>query len=119
MKAKVQYNDFVGTAAADISDHTNLTIFLQSRGVDMERYNAIGAKFYSGERGFFSASIICIDKNCGEGENPIIEITFESDISRDEFFSLFKRFSVIITQEDFNSQEIRDAITIDDRGGEE
>lgn len=61
MKASVQYNDFIGTSAADISDHTNLNEFLASRGVDTDRYNAIGASFYVGYSDFFSASIICID----------------------------------------------------------
>ena len=45
MKASTQYNDFVGTTAADISDHSNLTDFLNGRGVDTERYEPIGASF--------------------------------------------------------------------------
>lgn len=58
MKASTQYNDFEGTAAADISDHSNLTDFLNSRGADTERYDPIGASFYHGYANFFSGSII-------------------------------------------------------------
>ena len=45
MKASTQYNDFVGKAVTDISDHSNLIIYLNSRGVDTERFEPIGANF--------------------------------------------------------------------------
>jgi hypothetical protein len=48
MKASTQYNDFIGTSAADISDHSDLNEYLSSRGVDIDRYIAIGASFYAG-----------------------------------------------------------------------
>lgn len=121
MKASVQYNDFVGTAAADISDHISLNKFLEDRGVDIERYNAIGAEFYSGEGDFFTASIICEDKQTEVGENPIVSIGFEAEFTSEEFFSLFKRFDVIIAKAhgNYQNQEIRESIDFDDRQSNE
>jgi len=78
MKASVQYNDFIGTAAADISDHTSLNEFLGSRGVDLVRYNAIGARFYASYNDGFRASIICIDnQKSSEKGRYIVSLSFE------------------------------------------
>lgn len=71
MKASVQYNDFIGTSAADISDHTDLNKFLSSRGVDTDRYDAIGASFYVCYSDFFSASVICIDQEQSTSDKSI------------------------------------------------
>ena len=99
MKATTQYTDFEGTAAADISDHSDLTKFLNSRGVDTNRYAPIGAEFYHGYKDFFSSSIICIDNQKSTADKPhIASISFEGEFDHNEFFDLFKRFKVIITQ---------------------
>lgn len=45
MKAYVQYNDFLGTAAADISDYTTLEKYLNGINVDTNRYHPIGLNF--------------------------------------------------------------------------
>ena len=117
MKADVQYNDFIGTSAADISDHTDLNKYLESRGVDTNRYNSIGARFYSSYDFSFSASIICIDKQKSTTEKQhIVSISFEKDIDRDEFFDLFKRFNVVITTQfgAYENKEIDERITIEE-----
>lgn len=122
MKASVQYNDFIGTSAADISDHTNLRDFLDSRGVDTDRYEAIGASFYAGYSDFFTASIICIDNEQSTADKKhIVKIGFESKFDKDEFFDLFKRFDVVITKkhDGYHDQEIDDEISIDDREQDE
>lgn len=95
MKAEVQYNDFTGTAAADISDHTNLKRFIEKKGIDVENYEAFGASFYSSYSDFFTASIICRDLS--KTEKPYI-VEFNFNLTKDEFFKLFKRFNVIITE---------------------
>jgi len=122
MKATVQYNDFVGTAAADISDHFSLSDFLKSRNVDTERYDAIGVEFYCGYSDFFSVSILCVDKERSTVEKRyLVNIGFEKKITKDEFFDLFKRFNVVITQKygKYESLEIEESITLDDRGEED
>lgn len=117
MKAKVQYDDFTGTSAADISDHTNLNKFLGSRGVNTDRYVAIGASFYAWYDDFFSPSIICIDKEqSNEEKKHIVKIGFESGFNKQEFFGLFKRFEVIICEKygGYDDQEIDGHITVED-----
>lgn len=96
MKAITQYNDYLGTAAADKSDHFFLSDYLKGRGVDTERYNPIGVEFYSGDSGYFSYSFICEDTESDE-PNKAVKIKFESKDTYEDFFSLFKRFNVIIT----------------------
>ena len=99
MKAETQYNDFYGTAAADISDHTTLELFLKEKGVDTKRYEAVGVSFYSSYERFFTASIICIDNNKSSDSNKhITSIDFEEDILDKDFFKLFKRFNVMVTK---------------------
>jgi len=118
MIAHTQYNDFIGTSAADISDHTNLDNFLESRGVDTDRYNAIGASFYHGYSDFFTISIVCIDNEQSTESKPhIVKLYFEKDVTHDEFFDLFKRFNVILTKKygGYHDEEISEEITIDDR----
>ena len=98
MKASVQYNDFIGTAAADISDYTGLSQFIASRNVDTEKYDAIGVELHANYGDSFSASFICVDKEQSTNEKkPLVKIRFEAAISKEEFFDLFKRFNVVLT----------------------
>ena len=118
MKADVNYNDFIGTSAADISDHTDLNKFLHSRGVDTDRYDSIGASFYARLSDFFSASIICVDKHLTTDEKPyLVSISFEDEFDKDEFFDLFKRFNVVISTKYGGHQDrkIDEEIMIDAR----
>lgn len=119
MRATVQYNDFLGSAAADISDHFSLSDFLEQHNVDIERFHAVGAEFYSGYSDFFSVSIICVDKERSNDEKKyMVNLSFENDITKDEFFDLFKRFNVVITQNygNFDAYEIEEHITFDENG---
>jgi len=118
MEAIVQYNDFIGSAAADISDHIDLNAFLIRRGVDTDRYDAIGASFYHGYSDFFRGSIICLDKKNSIQEKPyIVALSFEAEFTHEEFFDLFKRFDVEITLKygGYREHSIDEEIIIDDR----
>jgi hypothetical protein len=96
MKASVQYNDFVGTSAADISDHTYLVDFLVGQGVDTNIYEPIGVGFFSGEH-TFQPSVICLNKELSkEGKPYITEVHFDNKISPEAFFKLFKRLKVVL-----------------------
>ncbi len=119
MRATVQYNDFLGSAAADISDHFSLSDFLEQHNVDTERFYAVGAEFYCGYSDFFSVSIICVDKERSNDEKKyMVNLSFENDITKDEFFDLFKRFNVVITQNygNYDAYEIEEHITFDENG---
>lgn len=104
MKAKVQYNDYVGTSAADISDELSLKQYLDELEVDTNRYNPIGATLYSGNQStevYFS--IICIDK---EGDkSKAVQIAVEN-VKLGDVIALFKRFKVIFTQKEFQNYEL-------------
>lgn len=94
IKASTQYDDFVGTAAADISDYQHLEDYLAANGVDTERYKVIGIEFYASYSEFVFVRFICEDKESQE----IKTIGFEKNITKDEFFNFFKRFNVIVTK---------------------
>ena len=122
MKAQTQYCDYLGTTASDESDHTSLNAFLESRGIDTERFYAIGATFYAGYIDYFSASIICVDKDNSTDDKPyIVKVGFGEGISKDEFFSLFKRFEVILTTRhgEYEKFEIDDEYLSEDIDNEE
>lgn len=48
-RAGVQYNDFQGTVAADISDNASLTAYLKNSGKAEEGERVVGFRFGSGE----------------------------------------------------------------------
>ena len=106
MKASVQYNDFVGTSAADISDFQDLYGYLEQNGVDTGRYRPIGVEFYTGNTNdvvYFS--VICIDN---EGERTkAVKISFEHKTIQD-VISLFKRLDIVFTQSTYTDYELVD-----------
>lgn len=118
MKASVQYNDFRGSAAADISDHTNLEEYLKSKKVDTNRFNPIGASFYHGYSNIFTMSIICIDRHYTTDKPYIVSLSFDQKISETEFFELFKRFHVIVTTRlgSYDNLSIQEEHAIDGNG---
>lgn len=114
MQASVQYNDFYGTAAADISDHTSLEKFLKKKGVNTDKYKPIGAKFFSGYNEYFGMSIICTNSE-KSAPNNIISIDFD-ELNKDDFFKLFKRFEVIILLQhsEYHDSEIEERLTVEE-----
>ena len=99
MKAKVQYNDFCGTAAADISDFYNNSVedFLVKEfpKYDKQRYNCYGCTInISGQNSspIVSINFVCFDKE----QNKFVKLCPLKDMAFDEIFSLFKRFHVVI-----------------------
>lgn len=95
MKASVQYNDYRGTVAADISDYALLSDYLKDRGVDVDRYEPIGVRFYSGYSEYVSVNFICIDHQ--SDERKAVTLKFEKNLSALEFLDLFKRLEIILT----------------------
>jgi len=122
MKADVQYNDFVGTAAADISDHTTLKALIIKRGLDAKRFEPIGATFYHGYAKFFNGAILCIDNEKSTPEKKhIVNISFEAEFTQEQFFDLFKRFSVHIHKKfnGYENMQIDEELVVDDRDAPE
>jgi hypothetical protein len=97
MKAAVSYNDFIGTSAADISDHTDLNEFLTEQGVDTQLYKPIGLSFYTSYDDLFFVSFLCVDAERSTAEKPfVVKMSFENELSQKDFFALFKRLEVVL-----------------------
>ncbi len=73
-----------------------LILLLQSRNIDTQRYEPIGAGFYHQYEDCFDASVICIDRvKFAAGEPYIIKIILE-DFTNEEYAAFRKKFEVII-----------------------
>ena len=108
MKAKVQYNDFVGTSAADISDGLKLEDVLTEGGVDTERFTPVGASFFAGDTGHCHFSILCTDAT--RDDDKIVKVSYykDSNFSIQNVMNMFKRFEVIVTTEGHVEKELVD-----------
>lgn len=98
MKAEVQYNDLMGTAAADITDFSlnSLEKYLTDHfeNYDTERYFCVGCRMYIAGQTSTTVSFrfICFDKE----EHKYVYLCPVNDMSYEEAFSLFKRFDVVL-----------------------
>lgn len=115
MKASVQYGDFKGTSAADISDHEDLEAVLQRLNVDTDQYEPVGASFYFGYSDFFSGYIIARDNTKSTEKEPYL-VQIDLGFDRDEFFDMFKRLDVVFESrfEDFVNVDVKDTIHLDE-----
>ena len=96
MKAKVQYNDFTGTAAADISDLwiNSIDEYLANASPHYNRdeYSCIGCELYvAGDNGL---DIIFYCRHVKHGE--IVPIRLNRDVNTSELCNIFKRLSIVI-----------------------
>lgn len=101
MKANVTYNDFVGTAAADISDNLgiaggdNIKGLAKYFNLDEERFEAVGIKIGGTED--FYLSLICIDNEKSiENKKHIVQLSLNMQKNSDILKHLFKRFEVVL-----------------------
>lgn len=101
MKADVQYNDFIGTAAADISDSLGSKYgdYLESFGkyfkIDEGRFEVVGISIYGTDE--FYISLICIDKQKSTADKEhIVSMLIEIDEPREILDFLFKRLHIVL-----------------------
>lgn len=99
MKASVQYNDLVGSAAVDVSDfwQSSLQNYLVKsyEQYDGDRYDCKGCTIWiSGqlEKPEGNIAFVCFDKV----EDKYVKFCPEADMSLNDIFSLFKRFEVVV-----------------------
>lgn len=108
MKASVQYNDIIGTAAADIADHyfNSLQKYLEDTypSFDGDRYSCRGCTAYIGELNNASVCFICLDRET----NDFVRFTTSTFWTPDQFFDLFKRFEVVIGK-DIDEVDVNEA----------
>lgn len=99
MEASAQYNDLLGTVAADVSDfyQTSLQNYLvrSYEKYDGDRYECKGCTIWiSGQQLHPQGNIsfVCFDNV----ERKYVKFCPEADFSLDDIFSLFKRFEVVM-----------------------
>lgn len=101
MKADVQYNDFKGTVAADISDFLgesgsdDLKSIGEHFGLNHDRFEIIGLSIY-GTSDFF-ISLICVDKERSDENNEhIVSMSVEHKEGNEILDTLFKRLHIVL-----------------------
>lgn len=99
MKANVQYNDFKGTAAADISDGLggagDMKGLAKFFDLDEDRFTPIGISLY-GTNGF-SVSILCVDKEQStEEKEHIVSMSYDVENKGEIIDFLFKRLHIVL-----------------------
>ncbi len=101
MKADVQYNDFIGTATADISDALgskygdNLESYGKFFKVDQSRFQVVGLSVYGTKKPY--VSLVCIDKHKSTAEKEhIVKMSIEIEKTHDVLDFLFKRLHIVL-----------------------
>lgn len=109
MKAFVQYSEFDGYCAANISDHESLADILKEWGVNTDRYYPVGVSFRSGDYGDFDLTILCYD-TMSENKD-VIKICYDREpgYSASDIQAMFKRFHAILAIEDIPNSKIDNA----------
>ena len=109
LKASVQYDDLIGTTAADRADKNDLEAYLVAKGL-IKRPNEliVAVRFWSGEnhRGPVSDASITVVIADVTGYETLDELLKDRnrprfrgvrlEMTNDEFFGCFKRFSVVL-----------------------
>ena len=96
-KTKVQYNDLLGSAAADFSDNRfALNDFTENKGIDTKKYLPVSIVLSGFDR--ILASILVLDKE--HPQKPLK--AFRIDTNKDELGKIFKRFQVVLSINDID-----------------
>ena len=101
-KASAQYNDYIGTAAADChNSRADLAEKLQQEGLKTESESLIGFSIYLGE---VYSEKICLTAYLHSTNTPLEDIAdpvplkeVEIELSVEEFQGIFKRFNVYLS----------------------
>ena len=103
MKADVQYNDFTGSVAADISDALSKYAgdTLKSIGryfkLDEKRFEIIGLSIFGTDD--FSISLLCVDKKKSNVDKEhIVSMMYDLGDDKENLDILFKRLHIVLHQ---------------------
>ncbi|MDV2449958.1 hypothetical protein [Xanthomonas hortorum] len=111
LKASVQYNDLTGSSAADRADMSDASTWLKAKALINSNEILVGYEIYvspllSGASSNVTISTTFLLATSGgvdsfaenvHGGGPINLRKVAQDISPEEFFSLFKRFSLTLS----------------------
>lgn len=111
MKATVQYNDYVGSAAADIADafvnSMDEYLSVRSKRFDKTRYHCIGCELRPYGIDKLDVEFYCRDLQTRQ----IVVVRFNSEFKLSDILVMFKRFAVVIG-ENIDDVETTQAETI-------
>lgn len=122
MKASVSYNDFEGTAAADLADHISehngsrllgISSFLK---INEERFKVVGISVYGTDN--LSLSLLCVDneKSTPDKEH-LVSMSIPVKNKTNVFDLIFKRLNVVLYLGDhspYKDQEIDEEVRYSD-----
>lgn len=95
MKASVQYNDLIGTCAADVSDfyssHLQNYLTTHFTNYDDDMYLCVGCKIWISDRNEANIHFICQNKET----NEYVQMDTSEWWSLEKVFDLFKRTEII------------------------
>ncbi len=101
MNASVQYNDFTGTAAADISDFlgSHHGDHIESLGkyfkIDENRFKVIGISIFGTDNNYIS--FLCVDKQKStETKEYIVSMSVDLKDDKTILELLFKRLNIVL-----------------------
>lgn len=98
--ASVQYNDLLGTAAADGHESLlDLKEFLKFKGVDVDKNEPVGIELYNLD------DRICVRFICKEQGNRLVRFGLEDSLSLADLFSFIKRLNVILLSSHLNVKD--------------
>jgi hypothetical protein len=99
--ASVQYNDFKGTAAADISDTESMHNYLVGLGLAEGDERVIGYRIsFNGNHGkeFEPGVLIYLQKGSFDTPDRVVRAV-DLEMAGAKFFSFFKRFSLVLMRD--------------------
>jgi hypothetical protein len=122
MKASTQYDDLIGTVAADISDFlgapgiNNIRALAKYFNLDEERFEIKGISFYGREKRY--VSLVCIDKERSQNnKNFVVKLSVSIEDDREIFSILFKRLHIVLHDKfdrEFNSMDYNEESNFSD-----
>ena len=114
-EVSVQYNDFKGSSAADISDYSSLENFAEKFEINTAKFIPRGISLYCGYDNFVSVSIICENT---ENENKLVSISLpEMPIS--DFLNQFKRLHILLFNSFFHPSDEIEEVELEDIIGQQ
>lgn len=114
-KASVQYGDWEGTAAADDADEIDLDDILSKNGLKSDQEFLLGIEVFIGENhgGKVESpyvTVLLVDRGTFDDVDALLKGTkgpvpvkaVDVELTLEEFFGLFKRFSVNLSRSHLN-----------------
>lgn len=101
MKANVQYGDFKGTTAADISDFLaqfggdDFSSISKYLNLNEERFKLVGISIYGTKE--FGLELICVDKQKStDKKEHVVKLSYNTNNKEGVLEILFKRLNIVL-----------------------